>query len=495
MQLGKSIRHNTLWLFTGNMSQKILEFITGVILARLLFPEDFGILVTVQVFTGTAGLIAGGGMGQALIQAKQVDKRHFQVVFTLQLLICSMIYAFFFHIAPLFADWFNTSVYTDLLRVSALSFILRPFNNVAKAKLSREMRFKAITLISVMTHLITISVSIYLALNGYGVWSLVLSGIFSSLFSTISLILTSKFYPKIHFEGNIARTLGKYGAKATTNDIIQHFKQQAPNFIIGKFSGATAVGLFNKGESLSTLPIQTISGSVYQTIFRALSSIQDNLDQSKYIYLRTITLVTTYTFPFYLGLLWVAEPFIITIYGERWQLAAVPLQILSIAGFFRCITNPSGAVMDAQNLLSTEIKIQLTALILTTAGCIYGTLHNSLLLISLGLLPSALFLSFALSFCVLRKLDITYADFFQALRPALKLNICLLIVLIITDGLFKMYIPTMSTEMYLLSLSASGALSYIIFFLFIPIPALKKEVQRWKNLLRIPATNLRRDIQ
>lgn len=106
MQLGTTIRSSTLWLFTGSISQRGLDFFFGIILARLLLPSDFGLLVTTQVFTGMASFIAGGGMGQALIQSKDVTPKHFHVVFTLQLAICSLIYCTFFFIAPWIAVWF-----------------------------------------------------------------------------------------------------------------------------------------------------------------------------------------------------------------------------------------------------------------------------------------------------------------------------------------------------------------------------------------------------
>ncbi|MBE0437706.1 MAG: oligosaccharide flippase family protein, partial [Methylomicrobium sp.] len=144
MQLGNTIRSGTLWLFTGNISQRALEFLFGIILARLLAPADFGLLVMTHVFTGFAGFIAGGGMGQALIQSKDISARHYRVVFTLQLLICSIIYGVFYYSSPYIARFLDNPIYTDLLRVSTLNFLIRPFVNISRAKLSRDMRFKSI---------------------------------------------------------------------------------------------------------------------------------------------------------------------------------------------------------------------------------------------------------------------------------------------------------------------------------------------------------------
>jgi len=485
MQLGNSIRHGTLWLITGSIGYRILAFLFGVVLAHLLAPKDFGVLVAIQVFTGAAGFIAGGGMGQALIHAKEIDARHFRVVFTLQLCICGFIYTGFFLLAPWFAIWFDNPIYTDLLRVSALSFLTRPFSNIAQSSLRREMRFKAIVIINNANLIISSAASITLATYGFGVWSLVLGGIIGALFQAFCFILVSQCYPGFHYDSAIAKSLGSYGIKFSANDIIFYLKAQTPNFLLSRYLGPSTTGLFNKGSSLSELPVRTISSSAYQTVFRALSESQDNLDKSKYIYLRTITLVSVYTFPFYIALLWLSEPFVVTVYGAKWQAAAMPLQILSIAGLFRCISNPSGAVMAAQNLLGIEIKLQVGALCLTLLGCIPGIQQNDINLLAVGLLPSFMFLALTLSFYSLRALNAGFADLFKALKPAIFLNIGLALVLAACDQALMALGMNADHNVYLATLGCIGGLVSFILFLFYPLPEMKTEALRWKKILRL----------
>lgn len=142
MNLGQSIRGSSAWLFIGSTGSQVLTFLFGIVLARLLVPADFGILLTISIYTGIAGFVAGGGMGQALVRAKEAAKKDYDIVFTLQLIIGSLIYTTFFFSAPWFAKWYDTPLYTELLRVSALSFIFRPFVNLPGSILQREMRFK-----------------------------------------------------------------------------------------------------------------------------------------------------------------------------------------------------------------------------------------------------------------------------------------------------------------------------------------------------------------
>jgi len=485
--LGSTIRNGTVWLFSKSLFEHIIKFAVGVILARLLMPEHFGLLITVQVFTGAAGFISGGGMGQALIRAKHASPDHFKTVFTLQFLICSLIYALFFFASDWFAYWFKNPIYSELLKVTALSFLIRPFANVARAKLSREMRFKQITIVSLCSLIFGSSTSVYLAANNHGVWSLAWGGLVGSSFSAMCFILISKCYPGIRFEKSIAKDMGSYGIKFSINDIINYLRNQAPNFIIGKILGPSTVGLYNKGTSLASMPIDMISGSAYQTVFRALSSTQDNLDKSKYIYLRTITLVSIYTMPFYVGLFWLAEPLIALVYGDKWVQSAISLKIFSIIGLLRCISNPSGAVMAAQNKLHIEIIIQLTTLVLALIGCLWGIQKNDLLFIALGIVPSYVFLTMSISYYSLKSLNATYKDLFKALAPAIILNSILTLIVILADMCYQIFWPNEleSNIVYIATIATFGFISYSILFLYSPIPSLTTEVIRWKSKLHL----------
>src|SRR5574337_1471346 len=140
MTLAQNIRDSSKWLIGSNVMSQALQFAFGIVLARLLTPADFGMIVTIQIFTGVIGLIASGGMGQALVRAKEASDHDFQVVFTLQLLICIAVFASLFLVAPAFALWFGEPLYEDLLRVSAINFLLRPFLSIHTTWLRSEER-------------------------------------------------------------------------------------------------------------------------------------------------------------------------------------------------------------------------------------------------------------------------------------------------------------------------------------------------------------------
>lgn len=466
-------------MFAGNIGNQVLAFIFGVILARLLAPADFGALVTIQIFTGLVGYIAGGGMGQALVQSRQASNADYQLVFTLQLIIGVIVYLGFFLFSPLIAIWFDNPLYSDLLKLSALSFILRPFVNVPNSRLFREMRFKAVAFIQVSTMLVSSLTSIALAYYGHGVWSLVWGGLAGSLVGILLATPISGWKPGLRFDLGRARQLAAYGFKVSANDLVDYLRSQTSNFILSHQGGATVVGVFNKASSLSRMPSGMISGSVYNPVFRALSVEQDNLDKSRYLYFRALTLVSVYSLPFYVGLWWLADPFVLVVYGAKWMAAAQPLAILALGGLFFNIENQSGAVAAARNRLGIELRIQLIGWALMGLA-VYAGLHFGLDGVAWSMLAVFAYNAIAMGWLALDSLEARLSMLFTALQPAILLNALLVAALAGLDFFIHALVHSQPL-IYLLSMAALGTVTYTLLFLFLPLPGLRAEQAAWKR--------------
>jgi O-antigen/teichoic acid export membrane protein len=484
LSLGDTIRGGVRWVVAGKIGHEFLHFALSIVLARLLTPTDFGLLVTVQIFTGIAGFVAGGGMGQALVQAKTVQPRDTHVVFTAQLCICIVIYLMFFMISPAFAAWFDEPQYENLLRVSALTFLIRPFANVPNSLLHHAMRYKAKAFINIVILTVTGTTSVSLALLGYGVWSLVLGGLAGALANVTLAMIISRWTPRLVIDMPILKRFANYGIKVSLNDIVVYLRKQSSNFVVSRFIGTEAVGLYNKAASLNQKPRGMLSGSAYHVVFRAMSKTQENLDQSKYIYLRTITLVSVYALPFYVGLWWVAEPFIVTVYGAHWAASAPLLKILVFTALLDIINNQSGAVSAARRMLGRELAIQITSWVLLIAAIAVGYrwgIEGVAWAVVVASAPYALLM--ARMACT--ELHVSARDVWNALVPALLLNGLLASTLWVADWLLTPALPATSAA-YLAGMVTVGAGCYVLYFLFLPIASLRKEAERWKNRLHIP---------
>ena len=448
-------------------------------MARLLVPADFGMIVTIQVFTGFVGMLTSGGMGQALIRAKEVDDSDFHAVFTLQLMLGVLIYLGFFLAAPWIAEFFENPLYSDLLRVSALSFLMRPFAYMHGSWLNREMDFKKRSIIGIISGVVTGFSGVLMAWAGMGVWSLVLSGLAGGLLRNILLARVTALSLRLKFDVAIMRRHGTYGSKIVANDILGHLKNQGLKLILSKLAGPTFLGLFNKADSLHRLPYWMFAQPVAQPVFRAMSKVQDDLDQTKYMFFRVITLLMVYILPFYVGLWWVAEPFIGVVYGEQWLPAVEPLRILAMSGFFYIIGRPCGVVLMAQNRLTQEMIAQAIILVVTLGACLIG-LRWGLEGVSWSVLGSQVFATTCLYILVYRTIPTRIMDLVRAIGPGLKLNSLLFLVLALTDFLTADFIMT-NPVLYLLFMVSTGSLVYMSAFLLLPITALQSESARWRQ--------------
>lgn len=484
MTLRQSIRSSSKWLVSTNLSNQFMQFVFGIILARLLVPADFGMVVTIQIFTGFVGLIASGGMGQALIQAKKVDDIDFQVVFTIQLAIGLVIYTTFFLMAPWFVDWFNDPLYQDLLRISAISFLLRPFIQLHTIWLQREMQFKRMATRTLIGSLVGGGISILMASTGFGVWSLILGGLFGNLLTIPLLFRLTPLKPYLNFRLDIARRHSSFGIKFTLNDLISYLRRQTSNFIISRLAGPSMVGLFNKGDSLAKLPFTVISTPIYQPVFRIMSASQDNPDKIKYLFYKMISLLMLYTLPLYAGMWWLAEPFITVVYGEHWRASAVPLEILAPLGLLYCIGHPCGAVLAAKNRLGGEIVVQIVTWMIVALGTYFG-LQWGLTGVAAGIVLSQIYSTVHMYLLAIQCIPARLVDLLHALGPSLLLNTIMLGALIISDVLFLSDYRQESPSIYLLTSIGIAGLAFSLAFLFLPIPAIAEESQRWKKFLRL----------
>ncbi|HHJ37923.1 MAG: hypothetical protein AXA67_12240 [Methylothermaceae bacteria B42] len=478
MTTKKDLYSTISWVLTGNTANYVLNFITGIILARLLAPEEFGTLLTIQVFTGLAGFFAGGGMVQALIREKNVTKKDYNIVFTLQFLAGTLIYLIFYFSSPWFSKWYNNDIYTDLLRLSAISFVYRPLANLPNSMLQREMRFQLKMLLDFIALLISSISSIILAFKGFGVWSLIWGGIIGSITNIFMLFIITRWLPRFNFDFKKGKHLAQYGMFKAMSDIILYLRNQVSIFILSRTLGPASVGLYNKGESLAMMPHTFFSGSVQPVLFRVLSVEQDNHDRCQYIFFRSIALLAVYATPVYVGLEWLAKPIVSVLYGEKWVESSTPLMILAYAWPFWMVSTLSSNVLAARNWLHRDLFVLVSSLIIMCLSIIIALPHG-LKGIALAVVFSLIYTAFHQYFLATSCIKAKKSRIFFAIAPAILLNSILVITLFAAETWIPNHIKN-NDIYYILYMTLVGGFSYAIFFLFIPLKSLKTEQQRWK---------------
>jgi O-antigen/teichoic acid export membrane protein len=343
------------------------------------------------------------------------------------------------------------------------------------------MEYKKRSVIDLAVALLVGFSSIAMALAGLGVWSLVFAGMIGALATNVLLSLIVPLRPKLRWHLATVRQHASYGVKLTVNELLTYFKEQAVYLVVSKNAGAEALGLLTRGESLARMPNRFVTPPVGRVVFRAMSKVQDDLDQSKYLFYRTITLLTAYVGPLLVIFIWVAEPLVLTVYGAKWLPAAGPAQILAVAGFFLVLGRPASVLLEARNRLNQEMVVQAVTLVVAVGGSLFG-LRWGLTGAAWAIVSAHIFSATCLYMLAHRTVRASARDMTRAVSPAIVLNG----LLAATLGVLHFALADLRTNApaaYLLVMAACGGLVYAMAFLFLPLEALRSEADRWKRLI------------
>lgn len=339
----RDIRQKTIsgisWSITAQIVRQIIQFIIIVILARILSPEEFGLIGMITVFTGFALMFSTLGFSGALIQKEKVEERHYSSIFWLNLIIGLILTAVIIGISPFISLFYDEPGLTPLTMLIGICFIINSLGLIHKTIIYREMKFKILAFIEIVTMITGGITAIVLAVLGYGVWSLVWQAIISSIMRVLLTWFKSNWRPQLIFDKKAIKDLLGFGSNVLGFMVANYWIRNTDNLLVGKFLGSNSLGVYSRAYSLMLLPFRQINLVISRVMFPALSRIQHDKERTKCIYLRSISLIALIIFPMMIGLLLIADHFILAIYGEK-RAGVIPvLQILCIVGMVQAITS------------------------------------------------------------------------------------------------------------------------------------------------------------
>ncbi|MEM1327120.1 MAG: lipopolysaccharide biosynthesis protein [Bacteroidota bacterium] len=356
MSLKKKTINGTIWTFAEQISVKGLNFVVQIVLARLLLPEDFGLIAMVMVFIGIGNAIVESGMIQSLIRTKEPDQRDFSTVFFLNISIAFLVYALIFFIAPIVGEFYEQSRLALILRVLALSVLIRSFMGVQYAILSIKMDFKSQMLIQTPSLIISGVVAILMAYLNYGVWALVTMQIVMAVLVTVQYWWRSDWRPQFVFDRERLKSHFQFGYKLTLTTAVNSLSNNIYSILIGKYFSAASLGYYNRASVYQRFLPLLVGGAVNRVTLPLFSKlIDDKLRLSNA--LRNINKIVMYAYlPIVLFFIFNAEGLITFLLTERW-LAVVPLfQVLCIGGLLQPMQfysiNILGALGNSGHILS-----------------------------------------------------------------------------------------------------------------------------------------------
>ncbi|WJW74439.1 lipopolysaccharide biosynthesis protein [Thiohalobacter sp. IOR34] len=370
--LGQRMRSGALWTYLQGGIGSVIQFAAGIVMARLLMPEDFGVFFAVVAYTALLGAQVNFGLPSALLQAKAVQAEQWNAAFWFMeglALLCTLMVA---ASAAWLADFYGDPRYAPIMLFSCVSFFLMPFMGINGSLLRREMDFKTLSQIQIKAKFSGTALGLLAAFAGLGPYSFVVGGLGTSLISAALMARQAPWRPRWNFDREALRPLLRFGWRMHLNNSLSLAANRVDNMLLGRLAGLDLLGIYNRAFSLSRLPIDNLCTPLYQLVFGGLSRIQDNLDHSRLMYQKVLCAVTSAVFPLLLWLIFLVEPLIYYLYGEKWLPAAEPFRYLALGAFVLVISITTSSLASAQNLVARQTPIVATNLLLTIVAVLVG---------------------------------------------------------------------------------------------------------------------------
>jgi teichuronic acid exporter len=399
-----------------------IQFIVQIILARLLLPEDYGIIALVVIFTSIAGVFVQSGLNTALIQKKDADQVDFSSVFYLSLLIAFLIYIILFFAAPFIASFYEEPRITSVFRVLSIILFFGAFNSIQNAVIARNLQFKKLFFSSTGAILISGTVGIYMAYTGFGVWALVGQQLTNQLFITLILWFTVKWRPQLLFSLVKVKGLFSFGWKLLMSALIDTVYRDLRSLIIGKMYNPAMLGFYNRGQQFPQLLITNINGSIQSVMLPVLSSQQDNRPRVKDIMRRAIVTSSFIIYPMMVGLAVTAEPLVKILLTDKW-LPCVPFLQIFCASY--ALWPIHTANLQAINALGrSDIFLKLEIIKKMVGLSILGvTVFYGVYAIALGQVIGGIISTFINAYPNKKLLNYSYIEQWKDIMPSLLLSL------------------------------------------------------------------------
>ncbi len=326
-----------IWVAIQRYSTMFIQFISGIILARLLTPYDYGCIGMLTIFVVMAEAFIDGGFGSALIQKKRPTQEDYSTIFFWNLLMAVVLYAILFVSAPSIARFYKIPLLSDVLRVYGIVLFIYAFNVVQRNQLRKQLKFKVLSIVTIMSSIISLGVTITLAYKGFGVWSLVVQYLVMALIPALVFWFVIRWRPKMTFSWTSFKELFGFGFYMFLTHLINQFGTQLQGLLIGRFYNASTMGYYSKAQRTESLASHTISSVMTQVTFPLYAEMQnDKKAMAKVIKKITMTLAY-FSFPLLFIFLLLAKPLFIILYSERWLPSVPYFQVLCIAGLAGCL--------------------------------------------------------------------------------------------------------------------------------------------------------------
>lgn len=326
-----------IWSAVQRFGTMILSFVSNIVLARLLTPDDFGCIGMLAIFIALSRTFIDGGFGAALVQKSNPTQEDYSTIFFWNLSLAIILYGLIWFCAPLIASYYEMDILKNLLRVQALILIINSVGFVQRVRLRKQLVFRKLAIIDLASSIIAVVIAVISAYNGLGVWSLVIYQLVLSMNQTIGLWLGHYWAPSWVFNVSTFRSLFGFGGFLLVSDLLNTLCDNIQGLIIGKQFSPAIMGYYSQAKKLEEIPTTSLSSIVSQVSFPVFSTIKDDISSLLVAHKKCIYATNFINIPLMSLLIVLAKPLIILLFTEKWLPSVPYFQILCVAGLANCL--------------------------------------------------------------------------------------------------------------------------------------------------------------
>ncbi len=357
---------------SGQVVRQTLILVVGIILARALRPEEYGLFAMVAVLTGLAELFLDLGFGAAIVQRKDLTEEHLSSIFWLTVLLGVALSAAGTAAAPLVAGFYGKPILLPLTILLSLNFAIGSLKVVQFALLNRQMNFRRLVVIETVAILGAGSTAILMALHGFGVWSLATQVLLFNCLTVVPIWCTSSWRPRLTFRLSAIRDVLGFSGNLLGYQITNYWSMRIDHLLIGRVIGAASLGIYSKAYELMMFPLRQVHFVGSRVMFPALSSIQGDHQRMKQIYLKSVGCIALICFPLILGIGAVADSMIPAVLGPQWVDVTPVLRVFCIVGVVHSIGSTTGWIFMARGRTDLMLRWGMFAAVVKTIAIIIG---------------------------------------------------------------------------------------------------------------------------
>lgn len=329
--LKQTTKEGLYWSATGSFANQGMNFVFSIILARLLAPNDYGIIGMLGVFICIVSVFIDSGFSASLIAKQDRTQKDFSTEFFFNIAVGIVAYAVLFTISPLVAKFYDIPALSSILKIIGLGVLINSFCVVQSAQFAIRLDFRTPAIISVVTNMFTGVLGIAMAYYGWGVWALVFQRISSATLNAILLWMLAGWRPTWEFSMESFKYQWNYGSKILGSSLIQQVYDNLYPLVIGKFFSSRQLGLYSRAQGFAALPSTNLSNILGAVTFPVLSKINNDMQMLVEVYRRMIKTTAFVVFPMMIGVAVVANPLVKILLNEQWYECIPYLQLLCFA--------------------------------------------------------------------------------------------------------------------------------------------------------------------